>query len=455
MVLIDKKIKVFISSTIYDLKDVRGGVKSILEREFGVMVYGSEFKDFPIKIDKHSYETCISRLKECDLIVCIIDKRYGGIYEIEDGEKISITRKEIQEGMKAGIDVITFVRDITWKERYEFKMFKKDKLNFGKNLKELFEEFKSKLGEKHTEDYEVFDFIDEIAYANLSPNEKSNWIFQFDSTYDLIDILRNQLKTYFLEKDELNLSFIPSIITKIPKDIERLITKSSKYAEQNLFAIHLPKILNKHAGKLPFNTLFLLKKNFDEVLSVYVNDMVSQIGIVGENTKTKIYVSDRSMEFINPIVWKKDKNHKKVFNFSSTIAKKYGFQNITYVRIMILSNPTNLLTNSQWINALDYYIKYHQENKIKVGIIWDSYINPPLGESFLNYYLIPNKLLALFDVESGIALEITKNDDSGTVTEFTDFYEELSKNCDLNNGGFWIENKSTSEVINEISSLIE
>lgn len=82
--------KVFVSSTVLDLGDIRAGIKYVLEQQ-GFKVLLSEQPDFDVRGDRPAVEECLENVRASDYYVLIIGGRRGGIYQ---DERISVTRKE-------------------------------------------------------------------------------------------------------------------------------------------------------------------------------------------------------------------------------------------------------------------------------------------------------------------------------------------------------------------------
>ena len=137
--------KVFISSTCFDLKDVRAEVANAL-REWGYRPLWNESPDF------HGHQVvihdiCLNAVKETDIYLLIIDKRYGGTYAgyAYPKEDISITWYETQIAFQEGKEIYTFVRDEVCNERPTYK----SNIREGNTFKP-----------HHVNDLRVFDFID-------------------------------------------------------------------------------------------------------------------------------------------------------------------------------------------------------------------------------------------------------------------------------------------------------
>jgi len=118
-----KRPTFFLSSTIYDFRDLRSALKFFLEEQ-GCKVLASEFNDFDKPLDVHSYEACLRSIHSADYFILLIGSRVGGWYD--EKERVSITQREYREAYQlhaAGkLKILTFVRSEVWhlrETRYE------------------------------------------------------------------------------------------------------------------------------------------------------------------------------------------------------------------------------------------------------------------------------------------------------------------------------------------------
>jgi len=201
-----RKPKIFISSTIYDFKDLRSALKYWLEK-MGFNVQLSEFNDFEKKLDESSYDACLKNIESCDYFILFIGTRIGGFYNYEN--QISITQKEYRYAYDLAknmdIQIITFVRQEIWNIRNDRKSLEK-LLRKEYNLKkELSKEDVDKIA-NHKSDFVndakfIFDFLNEVGRKEemikaIYENEefpKQNWIHQFNIFNDIIDVLIQEL----------------------------------------------------------------------------------------------------------------------------------------------------------------------------------------------------------------------------------------------------------------------
>jgi hypothetical protein len=77
-----KKIKVFVSSTISDLKDLRSSLYNRLHN-WGLDPIAFEAGSIVIKPSKDVIAACIKAASECDVVVLIISGKFGSEYKNE------------------------------------------------------------------------------------------------------------------------------------------------------------------------------------------------------------------------------------------------------------------------------------------------------------------------------------------------------------------------------------
>ncbi len=168
------KKTIFLSSTAYDLPDLRPEVSAFL-KQHGFQVLYHESSHFPKKKGMHSHDACLDAVKECDVFILVIDRRWGGDY---CGTKyprrdISITWYEYQIALEENREIHTFVRDKVWNER---KTYKVNRAN-------------AAFIPAHVDDVRVFDFVDYVVHS-----QKDNWVEQFTDSVDLKRKLLQRLK---------------------------------------------------------------------------------------------------------------------------------------------------------------------------------------------------------------------------------------------------------------------
>lgn len=201
----------FISSTIYDFRDLRSALKFYLE-ELGYQVYASEYNDFKVLNDQHSYDACLKLIEECDYFILLVGSRVGGFYDLEN--RISITRQEYREAYKlheqGRLQIVSFVRDEVW----QLKETRNELSTHLKDIKVLDEEIKTEIVNFETKFANdaslISEFINEIGKNNETKNSlkngdvlpTGNWIKQFKGFKDIIEGIRP-----FIFIEDLNIKF--------------------------------------------------------------------------------------------------------------------------------------------------------------------------------------------------------------------------------------------------------
>lgn len=181
-----------ILSTDYDLHDYREALINQLKAS-GICISAFESPDFPVEVNQHSHQSCITALKRTNVAILVIDKRYGGIFY--DSETVSITKQEYLSAVENHIPCLVFVNSKAWDERHDYLI---DRKASGKR-KGIFDK---KYQCKYVDSVETLHFIDDLCHAY----EKwgcSNWITFFDGIPDLLDKVDQKLKglsRFWLEK---------------------------------------------------------------------------------------------------------------------------------------------------------------------------------------------------------------------------------------------------------------
>lgn len=187
----------FLSSTIYDFRDLRSAIKFSLE-ERGCRVLASEFNDFGGTLDQHSYETCLTNIEQADYFVLFIGSRVGGWYDVAN--RISITQQEYRRAYElhrlGKLRLVTFVREEVWQLKEERKELER----YLNELELADRERKAIVGSpsKFANDAEfITSFIAE-AGRNLETSRAvklgeakptGNWVHRFQNFRDIHDVL--------------------------------------------------------------------------------------------------------------------------------------------------------------------------------------------------------------------------------------------------------------------------
>lgn len=191
----------FISSTIYDFRDLRSALKFYLEEQ-GCKVLASEFNDFEKPLDKHSYEACLEAIRSADYFVLLIGTRVGGWYD--EVNQISITQREYREAYQlhtAGkLRLLNFVRSEVWQAKEDRRELAKylDTTNFDAATRGAIANYSSRTAENA--DF-LIKFINEVsrneetkrAVQGKGAAPSGNWVHVVTGFRDIVDVLNGQV----------------------------------------------------------------------------------------------------------------------------------------------------------------------------------------------------------------------------------------------------------------------
>lgn len=232
------KPKVFISSTIYDFRDLRSALKYYLE-SLGYEVLLSEYNDFKKDLNKNSFESCLKTIEEVQFFILLVGGRVGGFYD--KVRNVSITqmeyRKAYEELKKGKLKIVNIVRENLWDAKNERKALKDIIESEFKNKYNISDEDVDKIRYYESDvvrDTEfVFNFLNEIARVReMKEAQKDskdfpigNWIHPFKTHRDIIDILKRE----FSFSDDLeSIAMKENIKFEIIENLMILLNKSEK-----------------------------------------------------------------------------------------------------------------------------------------------------------------------------------------------------------------------------------
>lgn len=190
----------FLSSTIYDFKDLRSALKYFLEQQ-GCSVLASEYNDFPKTLEEHSYDACIKALQKADYFVLLIGARVGGWYD--KTARVSITQQEYREAYKLHLQgklkLISLVRADVWRlreDRKELSTFL-ETLDLDPGVTAAIRNHPNKSA---TDADFICSFISEIcrnketkdALNTSTAMPTGNWVHVFENFRDVADVIQAQ-----------------------------------------------------------------------------------------------------------------------------------------------------------------------------------------------------------------------------------------------------------------------
>lgn len=163
---------VFVSSTVYDLLDLRAELESHI-RDLGLIPLLSDrlTSEFNVLPDRDSITTCLVNVAKSSVFICVLSQRYGPRLGKSGFDDVSATHLEYREARKAKLPIYFYARDRLFAE---YPMWKKTKdkslLTFN--------------WVKQPADFGLFEFIAE--HEGLTKGlARSNWLWQFRDSVEL------------------------------------------------------------------------------------------------------------------------------------------------------------------------------------------------------------------------------------------------------------------------------
>jgi len=162
------KPRVFVSSTFYDLRQVREDLERFI-LEMGYESVRNETGAIAYASDKAPESSAYREVELCDIIVTVIGGRFGT--ESREHEGVSITQKELLTALEKGVQVFIFIEQSVFGE---FSTYRINKDN--KTIKYRF-----------ADDVRIFEHI-EMLYGL----PKNNAIAPFQTGKEIVEYLRAQ-----------------------------------------------------------------------------------------------------------------------------------------------------------------------------------------------------------------------------------------------------------------------
>lgn len=208
---------VFVSSTCYDLKQVRADLKDFFETNYGFQAMLSEFDSFPVEPCVGTFENCLNNVdKSADIFVLIIGTRYG--YVTETGK--SITNLEYLHAKAKGIPIFVFVE----KQLY--------------NQLKIWETNKTGNFSAVVDNPQIFEFVADIY------KESQQWIYTYETVRDITMTLKHQLALIFsdgLTYKKISQNLQPHVLnSNLPSGAVRVLVEKP-YAWEYKFLAHVLK----------------------------------------------------------------------------------------------------------------------------------------------------------------------------------------------------------------------
>ena len=184
---------VMVSSTFYDLRQIRNDLADFIISGLGYSTLLSEFPSFPIDPDINTIENCRKRVdKNADILVLIIGGRYG---TIDKKTEKSITNLEYLTAKRKGIPIYVFI---------------------DKQVLSVLHVWKNNLEGDYSnivDTTSLFEFIEEIR------SKEGVWTFPFETAQEIVTTLKIQLAHLFYDSLQMRKQFVGTGLPTFFRDL--------------------------------------------------------------------------------------------------------------------------------------------------------------------------------------------------------------------------------------------
>jgi len=231
-------LQVFVSSTCYELRDLRAAIVDWLT-DRGVVPMMSDEIGFPHYDRMPPYASCLRVLEQCPLVIVVIDRQYGnsfsdwGPYPQYAG--CAPTHAELRHALNSGKRVLIFVQDDIWKF---YEVWRKTPAAFT-------------TGAPRGLDEATLQMIHELKHRDIVP-----WMASFTNVADVLKSLQgefiNQLYTQFrdLEKQATDQAtfLLERILAEDPEVRDKITSQLAQplAAERDALQLQLAAAESKH-----------------------------------------------------------------------------------------------------------------------------------------------------------------------------------------------------------------
>jgi len=378
--------RVFISSTCYDLQEIRFQLRSFVE-DFGFIPVMSEFGDIFYDYQKHTQDACKDEIEKSQLFLLIIGNNYGSIYykqkEIAKNPD-SVTLQEYKKAIEVDIYKHIFINKFV---DYDYKNYQKalnkfisnniekqelDESKIDDTILTLKNEFKSKYPFPQDSYKFIFNFMDVI--YSLKTN---NAIITYESFEDIKESLRKQWAGFMYDAITKSKTVSVNLVEKIGEKIERVENQIKLLAEGQI----------NHENGNPKLTLDISR-----------------------------LTNELNLEEFSKI---KEEIHSKIYELLLAGSSSYE----TYPRIKIRTNVTVENIN-QWFSSLETIVKkYKWAKTISTTVVFSE-----LGVQYSyykNFQDIPFELiLSFYSLYLNAKNNLVEEDFNGLLTLVCDKFNE-------------------------------
>jgi len=369
------KLKVFVSSTCYDLGVVRSQLRDFI-LSFGFEPIMSDYSDIPYDPRNHTHVSCINEVEHCDMLIVIIGSRFGGTALpkareivnldtlktiskgtkfLEEYEEMSITQLEVLRAIELGIPIFPFIQSDV---QHDHNLYEKNKDKTG-IIDQIDFPSIQKVG---TAKY-IFEFIN-----FLRLRATNNGIESFSKLDEIQNYLRKQWSGLFQR-----LLYEQKINKVEEKGFEMLTSQMEDLKAALMTSIQSPELKSVARGAVKYRRLLeflLLLSNQDKDTLLLEIDFSDLLNIIKIKDIVNPNEHDELSQFItnnNP----ENNRRRPRYLFIMEDGRVFGIGgNINFIMDEMLSNWNEFIKESKATKET-LIETYHSDDKPKYSWIWN------------------------------------------------------------------------------------
>lgn len=244
--------RIFISSTFYDLRQIRADIDKFID-SLGFEAVRNEEGDIPYGKEEELQEYCYKEIANIDILVSVIGGRYGSESNLS---KYSISQKELKTAIEQNKHVFIFI-DKNVSSEYETYVLNKEN------------EF---IQYKYVDNKLIYAFIEEIKGL-----KKNNVIKEFETADEIVSYLREQwaglLKQFLLDEERTQNAVVLKDIEKTARTLRELVdylqsvNQDKDATIQEIIKVNHPLVARiKTQLKIPYNFYIEGKEDLGQLL---------------------------------------------------------------------------------------------------------------------------------------------------------------------------------------------
>ena len=305
--------RIFISSTCYDLQEIRFQLRRFIE-DIGYEPVMSEFGDIFYDLGQHVQDACKEEISRSNVFILVVGNNYGSIYhKPSEGSQVpdSVTLQEFRKALAVGVPKYIFINRFVQHdfENYSRALSKNIAKYFSSNdvADENVHKMKNSLKKNFDNNYPfpqeayryVFYFLDEI--YNLDTN---NAVYPFESFDNIKESLRKQWAGFFYEaltkEQTVSIDKVDKLerrLGKIEYQLKLLSDGITSRNENNTISIDIASL----AKELNIDNLSEIQNRIDNILYKILYDENDEEYVYQLLKFTQIVTPEKASEWIKHI----------------------------------------------------------------------------------------------------------------------------------------------------------